>query len=267
MSFTIDIVTRTLGRAALASCLGLGVDAAMAQSVQGTAAYRERIALPPAAVFEAAVEDVSRADAPAETIARTRIMSPGNPPIAFTITYDPPRILPGQRYVVRTGILVDEKLLIARGSPPTVSIMLRKVGAGQAPPPSPAGTRPLEGTYWRAIELTGKPTPTPESNREAHLVFQAGGRVSGSDGCNRMTGSYERTGDVVMFGQMVGTQMACINTGDIEGAFRDALKSATRLTVVGDRLELFDGTGKRVAAFTAGAQAAVQPTSPGLAGL
>jgi uncharacterized lipoprotein YbaY len=34
----------------------------MAQSIQGTATYRERMAMPPAAVFEAALEDVSRAD-------------------------------------------------------------------------------------------------------------------------------------------------------------------------------------------------------------
>jgi uncharacterized lipoprotein YbaY len=82
-----------------------------AQSIQGTAMYRERMALPPAAVFEAALEDVSRADAPAETIARTRVASPGNPPIAFTIAYDPARILADHRYVVRARILLDDKLL------------------------------------------------------------------------------------------------------------------------------------------------------------
>jgi para-nitrobenzyl esterase len=61
---------------------------------------------------------------------------------------------------------------------------------------------------------------------------------------------------------------AVLNTGDIERAFRDALKSAVRLTVVSDRLELFDATGKRLAAFTATARAQASPpsTSPGLAG-
>jgi len=38
--------------------------------------------------------------------------------------------------------------------------------------------------------VAGKPTPTQDPKREAHLQFQAGGRVSGSDGCNRMTGTY-----------------------------------------------------------------------------
>jgi uncharacterized lipoprotein YbaY len=84
------------------------------------------MALPPAAVFEAALEDVSRADAPAETIARTRVASPGNSPISFTLAYDPGKILPDHRYVVRARILLDDKLLftsdtaapvITRGSP------------------------------------------------------------------------------------------------------------------------------------------------------
>jgi putative lipoprotein len=34
--------------------------------VKGTANYRERMALPPGAVFEATLEEVSKADAPSE---------------------------------------------------------------------------------------------------------------------------------------------------------------------------------------------------------
>ena len=45
-------------------------------SLTGTATYRERIALPPGAVFEATLEDVSRADAPAEVLGRTQMESP-----------------------------------------------------------------------------------------------------------------------------------------------------------------------------------------------
>jgi uncharacterized lipoprotein YbaY len=111
MSPNIGIRIRTLPRVALAVCLWLIANTATAQSIQGTATYRERMALPPAAVFEAALEDVSRADAPAETIALTRVASPGNPPIAFTITYDPASILPDHRYVVRARILLDDKLI------------------------------------------------------------------------------------------------------------------------------------------------------------
>jgi heat shock protein HslJ len=50
-------------------------------AVKGTATYRERMALPPGAVLEATLEDVSRADAAAEVIGQTRVEKPGNPPI------------------------------------------------------------------------------------------------------------------------------------------------------------------------------------------
>lgn len=74
------------------AAIGFVANSAMAQTVQGTATYRERLTLPPAAVFEATLEDISRADAPSETIASTRLASPGNPPIKFTIAYDPAKI-------------------------------------------------------------------------------------------------------------------------------------------------------------------------------
>ena len=57
--------------------------------VTGTASYRERIALPPGAVFEAVLEDVSVADAPARELGRATVADPGNPPFAFDIGFDP----------------------------------------------------------------------------------------------------------------------------------------------------------------------------------
>jgi putative lipoprotein len=67
------------------------------------------MALRRSAVFEATLEDVSRADAAAITIAQTRLETAGNPPIKFTITYDPAKILADHRYVVRARILVGDK--------------------------------------------------------------------------------------------------------------------------------------------------------------
>ena len=176
------------------------------------------------------------------------------------------------RYAVRARILVDGKLFFASdsaapvltgGNPNSVKLMLRSVGAGQTAPAGQAGNKPLEGTYWKAIELSGKPTPPQDAKREAHLQFQPGGRVSGSDGCNRLSGTYELEGDVVKFGQMAGTQMACIDAAaEVERAFREALNTATQLTFAGGRLELSDTSGKRVAAFTPEAQ----PLSPSASG-
>jgi heat shock protein HslJ len=125
---------------------------------------------------------------------------------------------------------------------------------------SSSATASLEGPYWKAIELAGKPTPAQEPQREAHLQFQAGGRVSGSDGCNRLTGTYQRSGDRLTFGQMAGTQMACVDATDIEGPFRDTLKNVARFTINADRLEFFDASGTRLAVFSATTQPRGRPS-------
>jgi putative lipoprotein len=52
------------GLPALAQSQTETTEDAAGASVEGVASYRERIALPPGAVFEAAIEDVSRADSP-----------------------------------------------------------------------------------------------------------------------------------------------------------------------------------------------------------
>jgi heat shock protein HslJ len=198
------------------------------------------------------------------------VPSPGNPPIAFTIAYDPAEIQSNHTYSVRARILVDEMLLfttdqatlvITGGHPNKVSLMLRRVAGGQTPPAAAGGNRPLEGTYWKATELAGKPAPGQDPNAEAHLQFQKG-RVSGSDGCNRVTGSFQLKGDRVTFSQMAATQMACPKSSETEARFHAALKNASRLTVAGDRLDLFDAAGTRLAAFVAGSQPSPPANGP-----
>ena len=252
---------RAFEHGTLALVLGLAASTAAAQSVTGSATYRERMTLPPAAVFEATLEDVPRADAPSVIVARTRIDRPSNPPIAFTLTYDPGKIVPAGRYVVRAKILLDDTLLftsdtaapvITGGNPRSVSIMLRRA--------SPDG-QSLEGTEWRPTELEGKPTPEPKMTGEAHLRFESGGRVSGSDGCNRFSGTYVMKGEAITFGNMAGTQMACIRSAGIERAFRNAIANAARVTISSDSLELFDAAGNRVAVFAARPDASQSPAA------
>jgi uncharacterized lipoprotein YbaY len=60
---------------------------ATAATVSGVASYRERMALPADATFEATLQDVSRADAPADVIAQTRLDPAGQPPFRFEIKY------------------------------------------------------------------------------------------------------------------------------------------------------------------------------------
>jgi copper homeostasis protein (lipoprotein) len=141
------VKTRTFFRLFILVCLTMWHGHAAGQ-VSGTATYRERIALPPDAVFEATLEDVSRADAPAEVIGHARIERPANPPIRFEIAYDPARIISSHRYAVRARILVGGKLffvtdrsypVLTGGHGNEVALLLRRatntgpVGGGAGP--------------------------------------------------------------------------------------------------------------------------------------
>jgi heat shock protein HslJ len=119
--------------------------------------------------------------------------------------------------------------------------------------PTPAAPA-FEQTHWRATELAGKPVSAPNPKQEPYVQFQAAGRVSGSDGCNRFTGTYELKGNAITFGRLAGTRIACAQTAEIERAFHDAIGRAARWAMTGQRLELFDASGSRVALLEAQTQ-------------
>ncbi|WP_172202381.1 META domain-containing protein [Niveibacterium sp. COAC-50] len=173
------------------AALGLA-SAAGAATISGSASYRERMALPPGAVFEATLEDVSRADAPATVIGRARLDPAGSPPFMFTIEYDGAAIQAGHRYSLRASVKNDGQLLFTtdrsypvlqgKGEAP-VQMLLRRTGDGAAAsrtalgslPASFEGTLPCadcSGTRWHLdvladhsyrlrIAYEGKPSEQP----------------------------------------------------------------------------------------------------------
>lgn len=82
-------------------------------ALTGTATYRERMALPADAAFEATIRDVTRTDRPSELIGRTRIEPIQQLPIRFAIPYDPNLVKPGHRYTLQARIVADGRLLFA----------------------------------------------------------------------------------------------------------------------------------------------------------
>ena len=107
--------------------------------VEGVATYRERMALPPGALFEAILEDVSATDAPAKEIARSELASPSGPPFRFAIAYDPADIEPAHAYSVRARVTLGGELMftsdsahlvLTRGNGRTVDILLKRAGSG-----------------------------------------------------------------------------------------------------------------------------------------
>ena len=78
----------------------------------GTVTYLQRSALPPTAVVEVTLADVSRADAPAAVIATQQIETNGKQvPFPYELTYDPAKIDPRFTYAVRARITDGGKLL------------------------------------------------------------------------------------------------------------------------------------------------------------
>ena len=102
--------------------------------VTGTVTYRQRIALTPDAVLEVKLLDVSRADAPSETIASQEIrLEARQVPIAFEIQYDPTHIDPKNRYTIQARILESGNLrfisqqaypVLTGGNPSTVEVIV-----------------------------------------------------------------------------------------------------------------------------------------------
>ena len=125
-------LARTL---AMALACVVSAQAPAAAQISGTATYRDRVALPTNAVFDATLEEVSRADAPAIVLGRARVQRPRSGPIRFQIPFDADRIEPERRYVVRARILVDGRPLLTtdrsypvltRGNGRQVSLLLRR---------------------------------------------------------------------------------------------------------------------------------------------
>jgi putative lipoprotein len=228
-------------------------EGSMDGAIRGTSTYRERMALPPGAVLEATLEDVSRADAPAEVIGRARVERPGNPPIAFAIPYDPSRIDSRHRYAVRARIVVEGKPffltdqrypVLTGGSGSQVEVQLRRVSR------SSETTVPLENTYWKLTDLGGTPVIPVAGQPEPHLILNSVTRsAGGSGGCNRMTGQYELSGDSLRLERMLATLMACAGGMETEHAFLRALDQVRRWRIGGRQLELLDESGTAVARF------------------
>lgn len=95
---------------AVANAFGTVNPRATAQ-LSGTVTYKARVALPAGAVIDVELNDVSRADGPAQTLARSRIVTRGEQvPIPFTLRYAPDAIQPRGRYLVQVRVTVNGRL-------------------------------------------------------------------------------------------------------------------------------------------------------------
>ena len=233
-------------------------------SVTGTATYRERMMLPPNAVFKATVEDVSRADAATAEIGHVTLTKFSAPPISFSIAVERAKIDQNKSYAVRAQILVDGKLLftsdtaypvLTRGAASRVDILLKRVQGGKAPHRGMKSDASLTNTYWKIITLDGEKIPLDAGQREPHMILKVIGsekRFTATVGCNQLAGGFSLTGDEITFTAPMSTRMACPPPLDrLEKHLGKVLIGTKGWRVAGDTLELLDGNGSPIAVFTA----------------
>lgn len=232
--------------AAIVAGLASGSTAVAAHAMlSGTVVFRERMALPPDALAEVTLVDVSRADAPAEVIARTVVKAGPGSPIPWRLDFDQARILPGRSYALQARISDGERLLfinethhaVLAGGTDITEIRVERVGAGQAEAPSPTGS-------WLAEDIKGGGVI---DDLQSVLEIDGTGQVSGTGGCNRIMGQAKITGTAISFGQMASTMMACPQaTMDQERKFIAALEESRSFQLVPEqgKLILLDADGK-----------------------
>lgn len=238
------MITRRIFAAAPLALAALPLPALAApRTLSGTVTYREQIALPPGAVVEVSLLDVSLADAPSRTIAHTRIAARRQVPIPFRLRFNDAVIRPGRRYALRAEIRVRGQLWFTTTEHHAAlvpdangEIVVQRV----APPAEIGGPT----GSWRVESLRGR--PLPEGVR-ATLQLDSNGRVSAHGGCNGMGGQATIKDRSIRFGPLVGTMMACPEPRmQVENQFRAALEATRGWRVERGALVLLSGRGARL---------------------
>jgi putative lipoprotein len=226
-------------------------------TLTGTVSLRQPASLPADALLTVTMEDVSRADAPAVTLAQTQTTLHGQQgPIGFSLVYPGPAVQPGAIYAVRARLTSGDQLLytttehnrVDAFNPAPIQLVMDAVSASTQPPKPDAS---LTDTYWKLTEVDGQPVLVSDGVREPSLVLQSQeSRFAGSGGVNRLMGGYTLDGTSLTFSNAASTMMA----GPPEAMAQEqvivaALARVRGYTIAGDQLTLLDDAGRPV--FTA----------------
>ena len=108
----------------------------------------------------------------------------------------------------------------------------------------------LDNTYWKLVELNGKPVATHEDQREVHMILRAeGNRVDGFGGCYSFVGGFEQAGDTLRFFGLGTMRKPCPYFED-EHMFLKMLERVTNYQSLGESLDLRDDA-RSIARFRA----------------
>lgn len=241
----------------LALALGLALAGGKAVAETGaltiTVTRADDAAVPADAVLDLALLDVSRADAPAVTVASQRFRVTGWP-ARVRLRYDRGAIDPRMEYRVVARLLSGERVLLrtttaypvlTRGASDSVRIALESAGA----PAAEASPGPgLAGITWEASEIGGRALVADDPPT---LAFLDDGTFAMFGGCNRFRGKAAPADGRVGFPQPItGTMKVCPPPRmALEQAMLAALGSTAGYRREGPLLALTDRAGVVVASF------------------
>ena len=121
-------------------------------------------------------------------------------------------------------------------------------------PPLPAAVA-LQGTYWKLETLRGNAIERLRGQAEPHLILQtAKSQVSGSSGCNRLTGTYLLNGNRLNLTRIAVIGKSCREGGKQAQAFTTALGQVVSWRVADRQLLLVDAQGRPIVQFTSQAK-------------
>jgi putative lipoprotein len=240
----------------LAACAGNATMRGPTGRVDGSATYRERMALSPDAELRVQLFEMAQDSAPTQ-VADTTVRPRGRQvPLPFVLRYDPKAVDPKHVYAVRATILSEGRLLftstavvkvITWDHPDRVDLVLtRAAGAATAGTAATdtaaadaAGAAPggLWGTSWVLQGIGGAPAI---DDARATLEFPEAGKTAGRGSCNHFFGSVSVTDSTIAFGPLGATRMACAEAvmGQ-ETRYLKALQDAERYAVEGNVLLVY----------------------------
>ncbi len=102
---------------------------------------------------------------------------------------------------------------------------------------------------WALVQVQGK--AVPRLPRPALVEFLDGGRISGTGGCNRFSGGFTRSGEILEFSPVVSTRMACLSetAQQLENQFLGLLQGRLAWKAAESRLELRNAEGEIILVF------------------
>ncbi|MBN2965600.1 META domain-containing protein [Sulfurospirillum sp. T05] len=115
----------------------------------------------------------------------------------------------------------------------------------------PAGDVSLKNTYWKAVEIKGEKALVADNQQETHIVLQEDGRIVGSDGCNRMFGTYAIKNETITFSHLASTRMMCAEGMKQADNFSVALGETSHFTLWGEALTFENERGEVLLRFMA----------------